>query len=45
MAMAPAKRHAIRAMYEKRDQERKNARLGIKVKFSSKGKGKKTSLA
>lgn len=40
MAMAPAKRHAMRAMYEKRDQERKNARLGIKPKMVSK-KGKR----
>jgi hypothetical protein len=41
MAMAPAKRHAMRAMYEKRDQERKNARLGIKpLKTNKKGKRK-----
>lgn len=41
MAMTPAKRHAMRAMYEKKDQERKNARLGIKPTKSSKKKGRR----
>ena len=40
MAMTSAKRHAMRAMYEKRDQDRKNARLGIKPKMVGK-KGKR----
>ena len=39
-SMTPSKRHAMRAMYEARDQERKNARLGIKPKFAKK-KGKR----
>lgn len=38
MAMTPSKRHAMRAMYEKRDQDRKNARLGIKPTKAKKGK-------
>ena len=38
MAMTPSKRHAMRAMYEKRDQDRKNARLGIKPAKAKKGK-------
>ena len=29
MAMTPAKRHAIRAEYERKDQEKKNIRLGL----------------
>ena len=40
MAMTPAKRHAMRAMYEARDLARKNERLGIKPTKSNK-KGKK----
>jgi len=40
-AMTPSKRHAIRAMYEARDQERKNARLGIKPRKQGKKKGRK----
>ena len=41
MAMTPAKRHAMRAMYEARDLARKNERLGIKpTKSSKKGKRK-----
>jgi hypothetical protein len=39
-SMTPAKRHAMRAMYEAKAQERKNERLGIKPKFSAK-KGKR----
>ena len=39
--MTPAKRHQMRAMYEKRDQERRNARLGIKPKMANKKKGKR----
>lgn len=38
--MTPAKRHQIRAMYEQRDQDRRNARLGIKPKKQAK-KGKR----
>ena len=38
MAMTPAKRRAMRAMYEKRDQERKSVRLGIKPVKVKKGK-------
>lgn len=38
MAMTPAKRHAMRAMYEAKAQERKNARLGIKPQKAKKGK-------
>ena len=41
MAMTPAKRHAMRAMYEERDKTRKNARLGIKPKFANKNKKRK----
>ena len=41
MAMTPAKRHAMRAMYEAKALERKNARLGIKPqKQNKKGKRK-----
>ena len=40
-SMTPAKRHAMRKMYEDRDQVRKNERLGIKPKFSSKKKGRR----
>lgn len=40
MAMTPAKRHQIRAMYEAQQQERKNSRLGIKPQKSKKGKRK-----
>ena len=40
MAMTPAKRHAMRKMYEERDKARKNARLGIKPKMANK-KGKR----
>ena len=40
MAMTPAKRHQIRAMYEARDQKRRNERLGIKPKKATK-KGKR----
>jgi hypothetical protein len=40
MAMTPAKRHQMRAMYEAKAQERKNARLGIKPKQANK-KGKR----
>ena len=38
MAMTPAKRHAMRAMYEAKAQERKNARLGNKHKKTKKDK-------
>lgn len=38
MAMTPAKRHAMRKMYEERDKARKDARLGLKVKKTNKGK-------
>lgn len=38
MAMTPAKRHAMRAMYEARDKARKNERLGIKPQKTKKGK-------
>ncbi len=38
--MTPAKRHAMRAMYEARDLARKNERLGIKPKTTKK-KGKR----
>ena len=38
--LTPAKRHAMRAMYEKQDQERRNKRLGIKPKMAKKGKRK-----
>ena len=41
MAMTPAKRRQIRAMYEKRDQERKNERLGIKPTRNKKRKGRR----
>ena len=41
MAMTPAKRHAIRAMYEQQQKERKNARLGIKPKKANAKKGKR----
>ena len=37
-SMTPAKRHKIRAMYEAQDQERRNARLGIKPQKAKKGK-------
>lgn len=40
-SMTPAKRHAMRAMYEAQDQARKNARLGIKPKKASKKKGRR----
>lgn len=40
MAMTPSKRHAMRKMYEEKDQARKNARLGLKPKFNTK-KGKR----
>ena len=40
MAMTPAQRHKIRAMYEAKDQAKKNARLGIKPKLAKKGKRK-----
>jgi hypothetical protein len=39
-SMNPAKRHAMRAMYEARDKARKDARLGIKPMKSKKGKRK-----
>ena len=39
-SMTPAKRHAMRKMYEARDQERKNVRLGIKPRFTKKKRGK-----
>jgi hypothetical protein len=35
--MTPAKRHAMRAMYEAQAQDRKNARLGLKPQ-AKKGK-------
>ena len=38
--MTPAKRHQIRAKYEAQDQARKNERLGLRPKLSSK-KGKR----
>lgn len=38
MAMTPAKRHAIRAQYEKKDQEKRNARLGLVPKKIKKRK-------
>jgi hypothetical protein len=38
--MNPAKRHAMRAMYEARDKARKNERLGIKPTKVKKGKRK-----
>jgi 2-hydroxychromene-2-carboxylate isomerase len=38
--MTPSKRHAMRAMYEARDKARKNERLGLRPKLSSK-KGKR----
>lgn len=41
MAMTPAKRHAMRKMYEERDKARKNARLGLKPTKSSKKKGRR----
>ena len=37
-SMTPAKRHQMRAMAEKKDQDRKNARLGIKPIKVKKGK-------
>lgn len=40
-SMTPAKRHAMRAMYEARDLARKNERLGIKPTKSSKKKGRR----
>lgn len=40
MAMTPAQRHKIREMYEKQQQDKKNARLGIKPQKSKKGKRK-----
>lgn len=40
MAMTPAKRHQIRAMYEAKAQDKKNARLGIKPMKVKKGKRK-----
>ena len=40
MAMTPAKRHAMRKMYEERDKARKDARLGLTKKMKS-GKGKR----
>jgi len=40
-SMTPAKRHAIRAMYEAKDQAKRNERLGLKPKFINKGKKKK----
>lgn len=40
MAMTPLKRRKIRAMYEERDQQRRNERLGIKPVKTKKGKRK-----
>lgn len=40
-SMTPAKRHAMRAMYEERALARKNERLGIKPQKSNKKKGRK----
>jgi len=40
MAMTPAKRHAMRAMYEAKDLEKKNKRLGLTPKKSKKAKRK-----
>lgn len=40
MAMTPAKRHAIRAKYEAKDQAKRNERLGLKPKVTNK-KGKR----
>ena len=34
MAMTPAKRHQIRAMYEAQQQDRKNSRLVISLPIS-----------
>ena len=39
--MNQAKRHEMRKKYEARDQERKNARLGIKPRKQGKKKGRK----
>lgn len=39
--MTPAKRHQMRAMYEARDKERKNIRLGIKPKKNANKKKRK----
>lgn len=38
MAMTPAKRHAIRAMYEAKQKARKDERLGITKKNAKKRK-------
>lgn len=38
MAMTPGKRHAIRAKYEAKDQEKRNARLGLAPKKTKKRK-------
>ena len=43
-SMTPAKRHAIRAMYEAKDQAKRNERLGLKPKFINKGKKRKWFL-
>lgn len=40
MAMTPAKRHAIRAEYERKDQEKRNIRLGITPKKTKSKKRK-----
>ena len=40
MAMTPAKRHQIRAMYEAQQKKKKNSRLGIKPQKTKKGKRK-----
>ena len=39
-SMTPAKRHAMRAMYEAQDLERKNKRLGLTPKKNKKAKRK-----
>ena len=39
-SMTPAKRHAMRAMYEAKDKARKNERLGLSPKVA-KRKGKR----
>lgn len=38
MAMTPAKRHAMRKMYEERAKARKEERLGLKKKTTKKGR-------
>ena len=40
MAMTPAKRHAIRTEYERKDQEKRNIRLGITPKKTKNKKRK-----